>query len=243
VNRDHALIEELLAVRSLGGLDGDDVGRLERELTSHGDCEECRRLRDSFDETAGRLGFSLDPTPLDLGQADEILRRATHPATQEIAPPPQVSPIDELGARRERRGRAWPAIAAAAVVVVLAVSAVWILGPLRSTGVTVSTDQTVVGFSGEGGVLAMAYRPGKPGALFMGSDFVDPGSEKVYEIWMFQGETPVSGGCVRPHDGSIVTFVDADLSGTDQMAVTIEPDSCPSQPTSDPILVSDPLTA
>lgn len=240
--RDHSEIEELLAVRSLGGLDGDDVERLERRLAAHGDCEECRRLADAYAETAGRLGFALEPVPADLAQADEILRRATHPATQE-APAPAAVPIDELRARRSRRGRAWPALVAAAAALVLVISVVAISGSLGSTGTHVSTNQTVVTFSGDAGELAVAYRPGTPGALLVGSDFTDPGSDKVFEIWMLQGETAVSGGCVRPHDGSIVAFVDADLGATDRMAVTIEPDSCPSQPTSAPILVSDPLVA
>jgi hypothetical protein len=243
VTRDHTVIEELLAVRSLGGLVGDDVERLDRELASHGDCEGCRRLADEYDETAGRLGFALEPTPVDPGQADEILRRATHPATQDVAPAPPAVPIDALRARRPPRGRSWPAIAAAAAVVVLVISAVTIFGSLRSIGVQASTDQTVVGFSGDAGELAMAYQPGKPGALFVGSDFTDPGSDKVYELWMLQGSTAVSGGCIRPHDGSIVAFVDADLGDTEKMAVTVEPGSCPSQPTSAPILVSDPLVA
>ena len=78
-------------------------------------------------------------------------------------------------------------VAAAAVVVVLLVSAVAIFGPGRSTEVTVSTNQTVVGFTGDTGELAMAYEPGKPGALFVGSGFPDPGSDKVYAIWMLQG--------------------------------------------------------
>lgn len=242
MSRDHALIEELLAVRALGGLDGDDVGRLDREVTSHGDCEECRRLRAAFDETAGRLGFALDPIAVDVGQADEILRRATHPATQELAPVPPAIPIGELRERRSRRRRTWPALVAAAAVVVV-ISAVAILGPQRSTGVQVSTNQRVLGFSGDAGELAMAYQPGKPGALLVGSDFTDPGPDNVYEIWMLQGSNAVSGGCVRPHDGSIVAFVDADLGNTEQMAVTVEPDSCPPQPTSAPVLVSDPLVA
>lgn len=241
--RDHAEIEELLAVRSLGGLTGDDVERLERALASHGDCRECRRLADEYEETAGRLGFALDPMPVDLGQADEILQRATHPATQEVAPAPAAVSIDELRARRSRRARAWPALVAAAAAVVLVISAVTILRSLHPTGVQVSTNQRVVSFSGDAGELAMAYQPGKPGALFVGSDFADPGSDKVYEIWMLQGDAAVSSGCVRPHDGSIVEFVDVDLGDTDQMAVTVEPDSCPSQPTSAPILVSDPLVA
>lgn len=241
--RDHAAIDELLAVRSLGGLEANDEERLERELASHGDCEECRRLADDYDETAGRLGFALEPMPVDLGQADEILRRVNHPAAQEVAPERPAIPIDELRSRRSRRGRTRPALVAAAAVVVLVVSAVAISGPLRSTGVRVSTNQTVVGFSGDAGELAMAYQPGKPGALFVGSHFTDPGTDKVYEIWMLQGSIAVSGGCVRPHDGSIVAFVDADLGDTDLMAVTVEPASCPSQPTSEPVLVSDPLVA
>jgi anti-sigma-K factor RskA len=243
VTRDHSEIEELLAVRSLGGLVGDDAERLDHELAAHGDCEECRRLTDEYNETAGRLGFALEPMPVDLGQADEILRRATHPATQEVAPAPATVPIDALRARRPPRGRTWPALAAAAAVVVLVISAVTVFGSLRSTEVRASTNQTVVGFTGEAGELAMAYQPGKPGALFVGSGFADPGSDKVYEIWMLRGTTAVSGGCVRPHNGSIVAFVRADLGDTDKMAVTVEPGSCPSQPTSAPILVSDPLVA
>jgi hypothetical protein len=243
VTRDHTVIEELLAIRSLGGLDGDDVGLLERELASHGDCEECRRLASEYDETAGRLAFALEPETVDMARADEILQRANHPATQEIVPPPVAAPVNELEERRGRRGRSWPALVAAAVAVLLVVSAVALFGPNRSTGVQASTDQQVVGFTGDAGELAMAFRPGEPGALLLGSGFADPGADKVYAIWMLQGSTPVSGGCVRPHDGSIVAFVDADLTGTDQMAVTVEPASCPSAPTTTPILVSDPLVA
>lgn len=243
MTRDHAAIEELLAIRSLAGLDGDDEALLDRELASHGDCEECRRLASEYEETAGRLAFALDPAPVDMGQADEILRRATHPVTQEVAPPPVAGPVDELEVRRARRGRSWPALVAAAVAIVLVASAVVLFGPQRSTGVQASTDQKVVGFTGDAGELAMAYRPGEPGALFVGSGFADPGADKVYAIWMLQGTTPVSGGCVRPHDGSIVVFVNADLTGTDQMAVTVEPASCPSAPTTSPVLVSDPLVA
>ena len=242
MNRDHALIDELLAVRALGGLDGDDVELLEQELAAHGECEECRELESGYEETAGLLAFALDPMPVSSDQADAILQRATHPATQDVAPGPLSPPADELGARRGRPGRSWPRIAAAAAAIVLVGSAVAIVGPFRSTDVHATTNQTVVHFTGDRGELAMAYEPGKPGAVFVGTDFSDPGASKVYEIWMIRGTTPVSGGCVRPHDGSIVTFVNADLSGVDLMAVTVEDGSCPSQPTTAPFL-SAPLTA
>ena len=71
---DHGRIEELLAVRALSGLDGDDVRDLENELRAHGpDCQECRRLEREFDETAAMIAFSLDPEPVDPGLADRIL--------------------------------------------------------------------------------------------------------------------------------------------------------------------------
>ena len=244
MNRDHTVIEELLAVRALGGLDGDDVRLLERELASHGDCPECRRLADGFLETAGRLAFSLDPEPVAVDQADEILRRSTHPATQEAAPPIPPVPIDELGARRARGGRRWPVLAAAAAAMVLILAGVVVVvAPSRSKEVRATTNQTVARFSGTGGTLSMTYEPGRPGAVLLGSGFSDPGAGMVYEIWMLRGTAALSSGCIRPHDGSVVAFIDADLSGADRMAVTVEADSCPSQPTTAPILLSDQLAA
>ncbi len=219
--RDHTTIEELLAVRSLGGLDGEDVQILERELAAHGDCEECRRLGSAYAETAGRLAFALDPVPTEPGAADVILRSAR---------------------ARKERGRTWWTLGAAAAVVVLAISAIALFfGSSRSTDVQASTNQTVVHFTGTGGELAMAYEPGQPGAVLLGSDFEDPGADKVFEIWMISGDTPVSGGCVRPVDGSITAVVKGDVSGADLMAVTVESDACPSQPTTTPILTA-PLT-
>ncbi len=241
MNRDHTVIEELLAVRSLGGLDGDDAERLERDLAAHGDCAECLELEAGYEETAGRLAFALDPMPVGADQADAILQRATHPVTQDVAPGPLTLPADELEARRTRRSRSWSTIAAAAAAIVLVVAAVAVLGPFHAIGVHATANQTVVHFTGKGGELAMAYEPGKPGALFLGSEFSDPGTGKVFEIWMIRGTTPVSGGCVRPHDGSIVSYVNADLNGVDLMAVTVEDGSCPSQPTTTPFL-SVPLT-
>jgi hypothetical protein len=216
MNRDHTVIEELLAVRALGGLDGDDVQLLERELASHGDCAECRRLEAAYEETAGHLAFALDPAPVSTDAAAVI-------------------------AARPGRNRPWLVFATVAAALVLVLVAVAVLGP-RTIGVHPATQQTVVHFTGSAGELAMAYVPGQPGAILVGTGFDDPGPDKVYEVWMITGQTPTSGGCVRPHDGSIATTVNGDVSGADLMAVTVEPASCPSQPTSQPVLTA-PLTA
>src|SRR2546422_11542342 len=101
--RDHTLIEELLAVQALEGLDGGDVALLESRRNEHGDCAECRSLEDEFNEIAGRLGFALDPEPIDPRMADEILLRAGSSKDVTIQPD-RIEPIDvargQLSARR-----------------------------------------------------------------------------------------------------------------------------------------------
>jgi hypothetical protein len=213
---DHAAIEELLAVRALDGLDGDDVGILESALTSHGDCATCRALDTEFTETAALLAASLSPAVVDPSIADRIVAAGR-------------APRDELAARRGRRRGfgAWVAVAAALLLVVGGVAVV--RGrPQPVAGTTWA--QQVVHFEGEGD-LAMAFVPGTPGAAFWGSDLPDPGEGQTLEIWMIEGDTPVAGGCVTPHDGGIAVFVEADVGTTDTMAVTVEPDDCPAAPT------------
>jgi anti-sigma-K factor RskA len=225
----HDLIEELLAARVLGGLADADAARLQAEMASHGDCEECRRLEREFADTAGRLAFSLDPVAVDPGMADRILASSRSDGAP-VASHPDRSPS------RRRLGAVVAAAAAVALVVVVAFVA---LRPSSTTHVEARSTQTVVHFEGDNGALAMAYSPGEPGLVFWGTDLPDPGADRVYEIWMIEGETPVSAGCVSPAaDGHLAAFVDADLGTTELMAVTVEPASCPSAPTSDPVLTA-----
>src|SRR5204863_427742 len=81
-------------------------------------------------------------------------------------PTTPTTPIDELSARRVRRRRAWPSLAAAAVLAVI-IAAFAVIGPSRSVTVRATTNQTVVRFTGTGGSLAMAYEPGRLDAVLM----------------------------------------------------------------------------
>ena len=235
MTRDHTTIEELLAVQALGGLDGDDVQILAAERASHGDCEECARLEAEFSETAGRLAFSLEPMPVDAALADRIL------AASRVVVPEPATTVDDLGERRQRRGRGWRVAAAVAAVIAVLLVAVAVVRPDRTTAIAgASTTQRLVAFSGSGeGELAVAFTPGESGAVLWGSNLPDPGQDKVYEIWMIQDGTPVSGGCFRPEDGNIALTVDADLGTTDAMALTAEPSECPPSPTGAPVKTAD----
>ena len=239
--RDHDLIEELLAVQALGGLDGADVGVLARERADHGDCEECRRLEDGFEETAGRLAFALEPVEVDATMADRILADSATPDTTEAAateePVPDERVVDLGEARRSRRWRTLVAVAAAFALLVVSAA---VFGSNRTTQVSGATStQRFLTFSGDAqGEVRLAYTPGHAGGVMWGSGLMDPGPDQVYEVWAITGDQPVSQGCVSPTDGSIGLQVGADVEAADVMAVTAESSGCPSAPTSDPIWVA-----
>lgn len=232
--RDHERIEELMAVRALGGLEPPDEETLRREMADHGpECAECRRLEAELDEVAGRLAFALDPVPVRDGFEDEVVTRA-------VRERPDLRSGDEPASRaRARVGRGFrPLVAIAASLVLFAAG--WGVGALSSDNEGVPPHARVVAFQGEGGgSLSVAYRPGEAGVYLLGSGLETPPDGDVYAVWLFQDGTPVPATCFVPSaDGSVFEFVDAGLGTTDAMAVTVEPSSCPSAPTTAPILMA-----
>jgi hypothetical protein len=227
--RDHASIDELLAIRALDGLDEADAALLERELAAHGDCEECRRLEAQHAEVAGMLALALDPRPVREDMADRILEEAQAPGAAAAAP-------DELAGRRSARVGRWQAAfgVAAAVALVLA-----LVLATRPDGPPVPGRVTVP-FEGDGpGEVALAYTPGEPGAFVWATGLPDPGAGNVYELWMFEDGDPIRATCLAPIGGAVVASIDADLSSARLMAVTVESSECPSAPTTDPLYTAE----
>ena len=133
-----------------------------------------------------------------------------------------------------------PLVAIAASIVLFAAG--WLASDLLADdGGEIPPGARVVALQGEGdGRVAVAFTPGEPGVYVVGSDLATPAAGEVYELWMIQDGTPTPGACFRPaEDGSLFTFVDAEVGTTDTMAVTVEPSECSAQPTSDPILVAE----
>ncbi len=237
--RDHERLEELIAVRALGGLDPDDERAYEQERAAHGaDCAECRHLETEYGEVAGRLAFSLDPEPA----TPELEDRVVGLATGSVAKLEHVTPRQAPRVRRRSSGRGVvlrPLVAAAAAVVVFVGG--WAAGSLTSGDAPpVPSGARVVAFDGESsGTLAVAYRPGEEGVYLLGSGLEAPPEGRVYEVWMIRDGTPIPGPCVTPEpDGSLFAFADAELGTTEMMAVTLERASCPTAPTTDPVFTA-----
>jgi anti-sigma-K factor RskA len=228
--RDHTRIEELLAIRALGGLDPQDEAELERAMASHGqDCEECRRLETEFEETAAQLAFALNPVAVREGFAEATFERAFGPATEAAS-----------ARRSETRRRGWlrPLVGVAAAVVLFAA------GVLVGSAVTGEqpSEQTVLTFQSETepGTLAAAFTPGSSGVYMVGTGLPTLPQGKVYDLWLFTGDTPASAMCATPtSDGSVFGFSDASLEGVGLMAVTVESSDCPSAPTTQPVFTAE----
>src|SRR5262245_6306440 len=190
MTRDHTRIEELLAIRSIGGLDPQDEDALERAMASHGsDCEDCRRLETEFGEVAGRLAFALDPAPLREGFAGETFERAFGASS---------APADIR--TQPAGGRTWlrPLVAVAAAVVLFAGGIV--VGAAVTGGNEQAAEKTVLTFQSETepGTLTAAFTPGQPGVHMVGSDLPTLPEGKAYELWLFEGDTPRSAMCAVP---------------------------------------------
>jgi hypothetical protein len=235
MTRDHGLIEELLAAEALGGLEPADLEILQRELAAHGDCEECRALASDLAEVAGMLAFSLEPAKVTT-TADDVLVAAG--ATPHDAPAIRLVEVDVVEGTEPRakrppaRPRWWQGLAAVAAALVLFVAG-WIAHGSGGAG-----EPRLVHFTGESGDLAAAYTPGGGGIVLFGSNLQPLPAGKVYELWTIEGTTPASAACFTAQDGGVLRFVDRSVGAADLLAVTVESSSCPSAPTTDPILTA-----
>jgi hypothetical protein len=234
--RDHALIEQLLAARELGGLEPDGEQRLDEAMSAHGTCEECRRLERETAEAASSLAFALEPVAPspDLEERTVARARAAR-APIERAP---VGRVDgAVVAIGRRRSGPWKALLGVVAAVAIFAGG-WLAGSSsRGPEPFPLASGRVAAFRGSsGGTLSLIYRPSGRGAVLVGSDLpaLRPGS--TYELWLFESGTPIRAGCFTPAEGgAVVRFLDVSVAPAAQAAVTEEPASCPSAPTTSPI--------
>ncbi len=134
-----------------------------------------------------------------------------------------------------------PRVAAAAAVALF--FAGWIVRDITAGRPAFDvSNATVISFQAapsQQAALAVTYEPGKTGAVLFGSGLQAPPSDQTYELWMFQDGTP-RATCFEPQpDGKVIRSFHADFAASQQMAVTVESRSCPSAPTTQPILTAD----
>jgi Anti-sigma-K factor rskA len=255
----HDRIEELLAVRALGGLEPGELAEYDRIRAEHGrDCEVCRRAELEFDEVAGRLAFVLAPVAVPAGMEDALVARAARERPAAVAEG-AASVVDDLERRREARRpglvvRTLTAVAAAIVLVAGAFAG----GFLARGGGSGGTSQQLAAYlahpdvhlvsfrATSGGNLAVAFRPGQDRAFVFGSGLRSTPSGKQYELWLFPpgGGAPARGPSFDAPSGddAVVIPVSADPSRSVLMAVTVEKAGGVGAPTTTPVFTA-PITS
>lgn len=228
--RQHDEIEELLAVEALGGIEPEDRARLATLRTDHGQCQECAELEIGFRETAAALGSALPEAEVPVDFEDRVVAAA----------------LSERGAGTptspRRRSIAWLAVAAAVVLVALGALGGYLAAPESSVATFIQRQGvTLVPFeaaNADSGTMTLAIGPDGTQAYVIGTGLPTPPEGQVYELWTIAGTTPTSVGCAVPSDGHVTIKVQGDFSTADVAAITVESDSCPAAPTTDPVQVA-----
>jgi hypothetical protein len=234
VSWDHERVEELLAARALGGLDGDDAALAERALLEHvPGCERCRRALDGFATVSGDLAL----------------------AAPAVAPPETLLPRlrRRIGVPRARLTRRPVWIAGAAVGAVLVglsswslITAVGLSGRLQQaeiqTGWLVDALSTATHPSSE--VLPLAGRndarvsvlsvPGDEHSYLMATNLPEP--RFTYHVWFAGGGRTWHAGVLEVHRGWGMMPMDTNPDRWEIVMLTDEPPDAGPAPEASPLV-------
>jgi len=232
-------IHELTAAYALDALDADERAAYEAHLPG---CETCQEELAVLSGAADALAIAASGPAPGLALRERIL-------AEPRAEPQVVVPLEQ--ARRRRTAPVLAAVAAVAAVVALAVG-------LWATSLSSDLDEARAALEHERAAAAVLADPDArtvalqegAGRLVVGSDGravlvldeLDPApAGKTYEMWVVAGGTAARAGVFPGRDGTDVVALDAVVDGGDVVAVTVEPQGGVEQPTTAPIVASDPV--
>lgn len=226
----------------LDALDPLERARVERHLST---CPRCSEEVRSFQETTARLaaGTATSPPP---GLRARVLAEAA--TTQQLPPAAERAP--EAPPRGTRRVTTW--LAAAAVVLFgLTVAAGWLAvraqrdaAEAREFAAAVSTaltdpDREVLGAEFADGRATVIVSDDE--VTVIGADVRPPGDQKAFQLWFVGPEGPRPSVLLQRVDGGTVWARAEGVRPGDALAVTVEPAEGSQSPTSDPVMVTEPV--
>jgi hypothetical protein len=229
-----------------------DTERLafERHLDA---CPACAREARQLQAVTARLGMAV-ATPPPAGLWDRV--RAEAGATR------QLPPLAGRAGRRRRAGsgggragrrRVPPLLAAAAALLVVALSVTALeLGPPGRSGrperaldpvaaVLAAPDARRVTTQAGGAGRATVVVSGQRGrAVFVAAGLRPAPADRTYQLWVVDRSGPRPAGLVEVAAGGRATrLLDGRVTGTEQVAMTIERRGGAVRPTSEPVVVVD----
>lgn len=239
-------IHDLVELYVLHALPLDEHDAFELHLPS---CEQCLAAVEQLTTLVGQLddAHPMEPPPqlkqsvmsaiAETPQAEPVnSAQSTHPT-----PAPVAEVIDLTTERSARRGpRILVAAAAACVLVVGLVVAVAQTQSERTFEDLASVpDAETIVLDGESTAdVQVAWSDDANEFVIEASGLDELTDDLTYQLWLFEGEAPISAGTFRPDIDGNVTF-QADLVGDPAIwAITVEASGGVDAPTSDPIFVA-----
>ncbi len=233
---------ELIAAYALDALDRDDRDRVEALLDSSAEARE--ELR-SFAEVSAALAVGvIGPAP-SLQLRDRILADAR-------AEPPNVVPFERPQERRTRRTAPILSFAAAAAAVVAVGVGVWgisVAGELDDTRTALDRERDVSAVLSDPTARTVSLASGSGrlvvaedgGAVLVVQGLDEAPAGKAYQVWIMEGAQPKAAGTFSgAHDRDVVPVSGA-VRDDNVVAVTLEDAAGVEQPTSPPLLASQPV--
>ena len=205
-----------------------------REFTAHlADCPECREEVASFREAAIRMAAGRVAPPVGLREAvlAEVARTAQAPPVE----PGDVRDADRDTVSARTRGRRWPALVAAAAVLVMGVAggtavyrereAAIAATAMQSKAMRIASAPDAISMDVDLGATHLVLSSEMQAAALMGEGVPMPGAgTEVYQVWMMHADgSAAPGPTFVPHDGELMVIVEGDLTDVTEFAVTVEP--------------------
>ncbi|HEV3234531.1 MAG TPA: anti-sigma factor [Candidatus Dormibacteraeota bacterium] len=197
-------------------------------------CAGCRADVAQMVEVARALPLSVEATPPPAGLKQRILDAiAEDPADAAIVSLPGSMGAPEQTPRRSFwSSRAWPVLAAAALVA--AVSVAGYAYNLQQAQPRVYTLHSTAAPTATG---QLTYFPREHAAYLTLDKMPTAAAGRTYQMWLIRNGKPESVGTMQPDAaGEADVTLNKDLGGYQQFAVTDEPDGGSAQPTGAQVL-------
>ncbi len=215
-------LHELVAAYALNALDDEDRTAFEEHLAG---CGQCTAALAELRDTAAALAYIPDTVAPPEALRSRILETAR-------AERPNVVPLH----RAARRTWGLGAVAAVAVAAAAAL-AIWNVSLHNSLDNARSANSKIVGLKGAEGNLAVAGSGSA--ALFMCGIGKAPAG-KTYEAWVITRGKATRAGEFQGSPRCVAVPLARTVPSGSAVAVTVEPNGGSDQPTSTPIIESEP---
>nr|WP_240896433.1 anti-sigma factor [Rothia koreensis] len=230
-----------------------------------GTCSRCREEVSSFQRTAEGLAEAVAVEPpaelkaqvfraigRDSGrETDRDQKRTRHPdRNSETDSSATLYRLETAKARRNR----WLLAAAAVILAPGLALGGWSLGhqagndgqqvtaerqqeQQRQDDLLAAPDVAVKHISQEGASATVVASRERTDAMFVGSNFTDPGQGKQYQLWLMKDGSPVPDKTFNGGDSSV--WLTGNVGDADAVAVTVEPEGGSKAPTSDVMMSTE----